>query len=201
MSLLRRMYCFLTGKGKSESLTSQEQSEKLVQTIRDGGGKVGRHVCIIDSKIDLLTPFMLNIGNDVTITGARILTHDASLYNSIGYSKVGKVVIGNNVFVGKDSIILPNTVIGNNVVIGAGAVVAKDIPDNSVVVGNPCRIICTYEEYLAKEKKLMEQRPVIDKSSFEIMEDEEIKKTLSETGAGYMLWLCTVTYCDFGDMW
>lgn len=187
MALLTRIYNFLLRRKEEKPLTSEEKSEKLIREIREGGGIVGEHVCIIDSKIDLLTPFLLNIGNDVTITGARILTHDASLYNSIGYSKVGKVIIGNNVFIGKDSIILPNTVIGSNVVIGAGAVVAKDIPDNSVVVGNPCRILCTYEEYLQKELKLMKQRPVIDMSSFEIMEDEEIRKTISGAGAGYML--------------
>lgn len=50
-------------------------------------------------------------------------------------------------------IILPGVIIGNNVIIGAGAVVAKDIPDNSVAVGVPARVIKTADEYLEKIKK------------------------------------------------
>lgn len=52
-------------------------------------------------------------------------------------------IIGDNVTVGANAIIIGPITIGNNVVIGAGAVVTKDIPDNSVVVGNPARIIKT----------------------------------------------------------
>ncbi|MCY6356250.1 sugar O-acetyltransferase [Clostridium sp. ZS2-4] len=55
------------------------------------------------------------------------------------YSK--PIVIGNNVWVGGGSIICPGVQIGNNVTIGAGSVVTKDIPDNVLAVGNPCRVI------------------------------------------------------------
>ena len=51
------------------------------------------------------------------------------------------VTIGNNVWIGGDVTICPGVKIGNNVVIGAGAVVAKDIPDNCVAVGSPCKKI------------------------------------------------------------
>ena len=95
---------------------------------------------------------------------------------TIGYSKTGKVHIGDNVFVGWGSIILPNTIIGNRVVVGAGTVVAKNIPDNSVVVGNPCHIICTYDEYVEKTRGLMERFPVIDLLPDEIIKDENSKQ-------------------------
>ena len=51
------------------------------------------------------------------------------------------VTIGNNVWIGGSAVILPGVTIGDNVVIGAGSVVVKNIPDNSVAVGNPCRVI------------------------------------------------------------
>lgn len=51
------------------------------------------------------------------------------------------VVIGDNVWIGGGSVILPGVKIGNNVVIGAGSVVTKDIPDNVVAFGNPCKVI------------------------------------------------------------
>lgn len=51
------------------------------------------------------------------------------------------VTIGNNVWIGGGVIVLPGVTIGDNVVIGAGSVVTKDIPSNSVALGNPCRVV------------------------------------------------------------
>ena len=51
------------------------------------------------------------------------------------------ITIGNNVWIGGNSMVMPNVTIGNNVVIGAGSVVTKDIPDNCIAVGNPCRVL------------------------------------------------------------
>ena len=53
------------------------------------------------------------------------------------------VKIGNSVWVGGSTVINPGVTIGNNVVIGSGSVVTKDIPDNVVAVGNPCRVLRT----------------------------------------------------------
>ena len=52
-----------------------------------------------------------------------------------------KVVIGDNVWIGSGSIILPGVTIGNNSIIGAGSIVTKDIPENCIAVGNPAKII------------------------------------------------------------
>ena len=51
------------------------------------------------------------------------------------------VIIGNNVWIGGSVTILPGVTIGDNVTIGAGSVVTRDIPSNSVAVGNPCKVI------------------------------------------------------------
>lgn len=58
-----------------------------------------------------------------------------------GYEYGIPVTIGDNVWIGGSSVILPGIRIGNNAVIGAGSVVTKDIPDNMVAAGNPCRVI------------------------------------------------------------
>lgn len=118
--------------------------------LREYGAKVGKNVVIWTNKIDLGHAFLLEIGNNVTISDARILLHDASTKIGTGYSRVGKVKIGNEVFIGADAIILPNVTIGNKVIIGAGTIVTKNIPDNSVVVGNPGKIIGTYDDYIKK---------------------------------------------------
>lgn len=105
--------------------------------------------------------WLISIGNNVTLAPrVHILAHDASTCNSIGYAKIGRVVIGNNVFVGASSVILPNTVIGNNVIIGANSTISKNIPDNSVYAGNPAKFICSYKEYVFKHKKKFLSAPV-----------------------------------------
>lgn len=68
------------------------------------------------------------------------------------------VRIGNNVWIGANSVILPGVTIGDNTVIGAGSVVTKDIPANVVAVGNPCRVMRQISErdlqYYFKNKKI-----------------------------------------------
>ncbi|WP_346676740.1 DapH/DapD/GlmU-related protein [Erysipelatoclostridium sp. An173] len=87
--------------------------------------------------------WLISIGNNVTMAPrVHILCHDASTKQFLNYTKIGKVTIGNNVFIGAETVVLPNVKIGNNVIIGANSIVSKDIPDNSVVVGNPAKIVC-----------------------------------------------------------
>lgn len=128
--------------------------KNTIELIRKKGGIVGENVHIWSTKIDLKWAFLLEIGNNVTISDARILLHDGSSASFCdGFSFASKIVIGDNVFIGADSIILPGKKIGNNVIIGAGTIVSKDIPNNTVVVGNPQKIICSYEDF--KKKRLL----------------------------------------------
>jgi len=69
-------------------------------------------------------------------------THPTNAQERIAGREFGKPIsIGDNVWLGGSSVILPGVTIGHNVVIGAGSVVTKNIPDNAVAVGNPCRVI------------------------------------------------------------
>lgn len=72
---------------------------------------------------------------------------------------LGSISVGNNTFIGAKVMLLPGTTIGNNCIIGAGAVVKGCIPDNSIVIGNPAKIIGNVDEWLiTKSKKyLMEE--------------------------------------------
>lgn len=125
--------------------------------LRNCGVKIGSNVEIIDSYLDAHFLPLITIGNNVIITGARILAHDASTKKIIGYTKIGLVKIGDNVFIGNGAIILPGTTIGNNVIVGAGAVVGSDVPDNSVVVGNPAKILCAFDDYISRNKTRLDE--------------------------------------------
>lgn len=183
MSFLKKLYCRLT----KTPYTEEERSQYTIDRIRAGGGHVGENVVIYNSDFDLGEPYYISIGNNVTITGVKLLTHDASTKRALGYTKTGKVIIGNDVFIGHGSIILSNTVIGNRVIIGAGTIVAKDVPDNVVVCGNPMRVICSYDEYMEKNKKKMESLPVIDLYPAAILKDPSVIEQLKNAGSGYLL--------------
>ena len=75
-----------------------------------------------------------------------------------GYQYNADVHIGDNVWIGTGSLIMPGVTIGSNTVIGAGSVVTKDIPDNVVAVGNPCRVLREISErdyeYYFKDRKI-----------------------------------------------
>ena len=60
----------------------------------------------------------------------------------------GKVKIGNNVYIGNNSLIMPGVIIGNNVLVAAGSVVCKSVPDNVVIGGNPAKIIQSVDNYI-----------------------------------------------------
>ena len=83
------------------------------------------------------------IGDRCTIThGCIILSHDRSKRRIDSKDKGnGTVRLGNDVFIGVNSIILRDVTIGDYSIVGAGSVVTKDVPPNVVVVGNPARII------------------------------------------------------------
>lgn len=101
-------------------------------------------------------PFLVTIGDRVTITsGVKILTHDGAtcLIKDEGgnrYQRYAPVIIGNDVFIGVNSIIMPGVNIGNNVIIASGSVVSKDIEDNSVVAGVPAKKIMSFNDYKRK---------------------------------------------------
>ena len=109
--------------------------------------------------------WLISIGDDVTLANkVQILAHDDTIRVYTGYGRIGRVEIGNRVFVGANSTILMNTKIGDDVIIAAGSVVTKDIPDNSVVAGVPAKIIGLTSEYVQREKDRIGKVLTYDKS-------------------------------------
>lgn len=111
--------------------------------LRMSGAKIGKNTMIsLGAKIDVRRGQVI-IGDNCLIThGCYILSHDGAAHvlneddNGTGY-----VTIGDNVFIGVNTVVLRNVTIGNHSIIGAGSVVNKDIPEGVVAAGNPIKIL------------------------------------------------------------
>jgi len=115
--------------------------------------------------IDKIYPHLISIGNDVTFSSdIKILAHDAGLKNIMGLARIGHVKIGNRVFIGVNTIILPNVIIGDDVIIGAGSIVSKNIPSGTVCCGVPAKVVCSIEEYKAKILSISKECPIFEYS-------------------------------------
>ena len=137
--------------------------------------------CVIDKSFC----YLITIGNHVTLApNVHILAHDASTKRELGYTKMGKVVIGDNVFIGAGSIILPGVHIGDRVIVGAGSVVTKSIPGNSVAAGNPAKVICTYDAYMRRQKEQIDSMHTFSAHP-DAAEREQIKAFLDENTIGF----------------
>ena len=141
----------------------KSDSESYLEYYRQRGASIGSG-CVVyeptNTMIDVSRPYLISIGNDVQILkGVTILTHgyDWSVLKRKYGDVLGNakpVAIGNNVFIGRNATIMGGVTIGDNVIIGAGAIVTKDIPSDTVVVGVPARAISTVEEYYKKRSAL-----------------------------------------------
>lgn len=143
-------------------LRGEFTTEKLIKM----GMTVGKNFKRLNGVI--LDPghcWLIEIGDNVTLAPrVHILCHDASTKQFLGYTKIGRVNIGNNVFIGAETVVLPGVTIGDNVIVGANSTVTHDIPDNTVVAGSPARVICSLEQYVDKEKRRMKGAPCYDET-------------------------------------
>lgn len=130
-------------------------------------------------------PFLIEIGDYVRLSGRNtFLTHDGGthafrdLEQYKGVAKFGKIKIGERTFVGHGVTILPNVIIGKRCVIAAGAIVTKDVPNETVVAGIPAKPICSVWEYADKcmkesmRKGYSKDDVVVDRKSY-ILEHEK----------------------------
>jgi len=151
---MKKIYYFLERKRK----------QAFINRLEKNGLMLGENVEIIASFFfDPSHCFLISIGDNTTICpNVRLIAHDASTKKLLGYTKIGKIDIGENCFIGDSVTILPNVSIGANSIVGAGSVVTKDIPLSSVAAGNPAKVVCSTIEYKSKIETLCKQKKVFD---------------------------------------
>ncbi len=160
MNIIQKVILALYRRGRAYEHTV------YVSKLQKRGLKVGKNLKILnDVIIDDSHCWHITIGDDVTLAPrVHILAHDASTKTHTGYTKIGKVVIGDRVFIGASTIVMPGVTIGDDVIIGAGSIVTKNVPSGMVAAGNPVQIIMTTEEFIEKRKKEMIEYPTFDES-------------------------------------
>lgn len=177
---------FGTVKRLVEALLIRYGTEEQRIRIFRGRGVVIGSGCSVYPQVNFGSePYLITIGDRVRIgNGVTFLTHDGGTWVLRNRKEpecrdadlFGRIRVGNNVHIGVNSTILPGVTIGDNCVIGCGAMVTKDVPDDSVVAGVPARRIESVEEYYRK----VQPRLVPTKH----MSAEEKKRYLSERYQG-----------------
>ena len=163
--------------------------ESHLKELESRGLKRGKRVYVHSSVVfDNDFPWLISLGDDCTLSvNVIILAHDASMLMTLGRVRIGRVTIGARAFVGAGSIILPGVTIGKSAVVGAGSVVTRNVPDNSVVAGNPARIIESIPEYVEKHRKKLSILPnQIANKSIEDRENQDIIQKALDNGPYYL---------------
>jgi maltose O-acetyltransferase len=133
---------------------------KVADLWRKRGVPIGKDTCIYrDVIISGEGSEDISIGNNCVLTGCALIGHDASTnrYLNIKYGDPSPslpIVIEDDCFIGYRSIILMGVTVGRGSIVGAGTVVTSDVPPNSIVAGNPAKIICSVDDLVKKRRKL-----------------------------------------------
>jgi len=151
--------------------------EWRLQKARSWGVKIGKD-CLLFSMEFSTEPYLIEIGDHVVVSsGTQFITHDGSGWLFRDRFPVrgvfGKIKIGSNTFIGINCIILANTEIGSNCIIGAGAVVRGKVPDDSVVMGNPGKVVMKTS---MMEKFLLSSKNRIDTKLLSVEEKDNMVK-------------------------
>jgi len=137
--------------------------------LRKQGVRIGRNSSILyPSYVDGRLPYLLEIGDDVVISlYVTILTHDAASAYAGDLVKVGRVRIRDHVFIGANTTVMCNVAIGPNAIVGAGSVISRDVPPDSVVAGNPAKLVCSMDQFKAKHRELGGRQPLFEGKHFQ----------------------------------
>ena len=142
---------------KMEFLLSSR--DHYIKILRREGVTIGENCYIEKDTLFGSEPYLIKLGNSVRVSsGVKFVTHDGGLW-AIRQKEIcpdgdifGPIEVKDGTHIGWNTIIMPNVTIGANCIIGCGAVVTKSIPDNSVAMGVPARVIETLDTYYEKNK-------------------------------------------------
>jgi len=142
----------------------RERLKRRWDALRARGMHIGNRVNLpFSTWIDTSHCFLISIGDDTGFgPDCLILAHDAQMDEYLNAARLGRVVIHESCHIGARTTILAGVEIGPRTIVGANSVVSRSLPPETVCAGNPAKVICTLEEYLARHRERMEQVPKFD---------------------------------------
>jgi maltose O-acetyltransferase len=168
-----------------------KRRERYIKRLRSRGMQLGRNVVLNDGFfLDPSHCHLIEIEDDVVFgPNVSIFAHDASSIKVLGKTRVQRVIIRRNAFVGASSVILPGAEIGASSIIGAGSVVTHTVPGNEVWAGNPARFVMTCEDYRKKLDLSLPEFQTTLYASENITPErrKEMAKKLTQVPYGYMV--------------
>jgi len=154
----------IISKLKKSYVLNKYNDFTIAEYFRSQGAKIGHN-----NRLEVQSlgpePYLISIGNHCTVAGnVSFVTHDGGVWvfseEIPDLQKFGPITIHDNCFIGMNSIIMGNVTIGPNAIVGAGSIVTRDVPENSIVAGNPARPVSTLDAYREKVVKIWEvQKP------------------------------------------
>ena len=124
--------------------------EVMSNYFRKQGIKIGKN-CNICCNIMTPEPYLISIGNNVTIAGnVQFVTHDNSINKIDGNcaNLFGYINIGHNCFIGQNSLLMYGISLADNIIVAAGSVVTKSFDEKNIIIaGNPARKISTWDNF------------------------------------------------------
>ncbi len=172
---MRSLYYVLLNKKK----------ESFIRSLVNTGLELGNNVDIVSSFFfDPPHCFLISIGDNCTICpNVRLIAHDASTKKILGYTKIGRIIIKENCFLGDSVIVLPGVTIGPYSIIGAGSIVTHDVPSHTVAAGNPARVISTLDNYIQKIEVLRDgKNDFTEKYFIQNLDDSKRKEIIQSIG-------------------
>jgi maltose O-acetyltransferase len=170
-------------------LASRLRGTPTVEQLRARGAVIGEDVHIGPWTIfDYSYAHLIEIGSRVTIAPrVHLLAHDASTKRHLDYTRVGRIVVEDDVFLGAGSTIMPGVRVGAGSIVGVHALVTKDVPPGSLVIGVPAKVVMTVEEFIRRRREEMESTPVYgpEWAAGEALDAARQRRMRDELGDGF----------------
>ena len=154
-----------------------------IDHLRKVGVSIGENTWIFSDHIETNESYLISIGNNCIISDCvAFTTHDASAFKYLSGKSdiVGRITIGDRVFIGIGSIVLPGVTIADDCIVGAGSVVTKSVLiPGSVIAGNPARVVSTIEELKTKNEKYtldMRGMSYLEKKQYLLKNEDKFKQ-------------------------
>lgn len=149
-------------------LLARGQEGSQLDWLVSQGMRVGEGVRIEPGAIvDGGMPWLIEMGDGAGLAPmAYLLAHDASTKKYMDRTRVGRIKLGKNVFIGSYAMVLPGVEIGDEAIVAAGCVVTRDVAPGAIVAGNPARVVGNITDYIAKQRERLEEGPFFDEEQF-----------------------------------